>query len=277
MSIDTLYKNTIEDIDKESAKVKSPHKQKKKEESWKFISWKNKKYNKFELTDEDKLYQIIRKQKKSKNKIQTKKWSFYKSQRLFLNWLESNIDSFNTKPILQPTRVYTFENIVDNVSMQFQDYINDPEIRFTYKDELFDLYSPEYIGCESYHPQKGYYDADRVDGKYTYYKTKEELFEKEVFDYLLKYLNENITPNHSLYLVDCNGSSHASIGITNEDDLENRIKRYVTNECIDNLSIEECEDLLKNDEVYKIIKYELFETNKDPLIRYMRYKNKGNR
>lgn len=205
ISLNTLYKHTIQDIEKESAKVKIPRKQKKKEESWKFIFWTNKKYNKFQLTDEDKLYQIVRKQKKSKNKIQSKKWSFYKSQRLFLNWLDNNKHRFNVKLILQPSGMYTFENVVDNVSMVFQDYINDPEIRFTYKDELFDLYSANYIGCESYHTSKGYYDADRVDGIYTYYKTKEELFEKDVFNYLLKYVNENITPNHSLYLVDCNG------------------------------------------------------------------------
>lgn len=97
---------------------------------------------------------------------------FHPSESMFYAWLDKNIDRFNNKPIAIGSHDFRLDGIIKNIILHL-DFYNDevmtPEALFSISDENdmhYDLIDIEYIGEEQYHPLKGYYDADRVDGVY---------------------------------------------------------------------------------------------------------------
>jgi hypothetical protein len=56
-----------------------------------------------------------------------------------------------------------------------------------------------YVGDERHDPERGYYDADRIDGNYTYYPTREELYIHEVFERIIDYTREKFVKGNALY------------------------------------------------------------------------------
>jgi len=216
------------------------------------------------------------KYKKSVIKFSRETKSFDKSEGIFNQWLKENIHRFNIKPIKNSENTYFFDGVIKNVSL----YLNwTPEAIFSfysfvpniYGDTYFDQMPIDYIGYEKYSPQKGFYDADRTDGIYDYFPTRKELY-INVFESIIEYCNEFITSKHSLYLFDFHGMTSAFIELTDENS-EIVKKRVVGDGFIEDLSKEECEKLLLEKKAYKTIKYDLFDTDKAPLIRYTRIKS----
>ena len=194
--------------------------------------------------------------------------TFYKGESIIKNWMKENLHRFKIKPIVKPTGGYTFEGIIENIQLSFYDYNAEAMIHFYHEGENYDHMVINYIGDESFHPQKGFYDADNKECNY--YPTREELYANEVFEYLLQECNRLFVPQNSLYIVDFNGMTMAFIGLTDESDTSDRYvqKEVAQYQFIEGLSEEEYQKLYDEDKAYKIIKYALFNVEAKPLIRY---------
>ena len=129
------------------------------------------------------------------------------------------------------------------------------------------MYDIAYIGQEMYNPKKGYYDSDRVDGIFTYFKTREELYIYEVFEPLLKYCNDYLTNNHSLYMCISQGFSYACIDTANTNDCKHKYLRDV-DKLTNTISIDDGKKLYLEDKAHKNIKIGLFDLNKEIDISY---------
>lgn len=206
---------------------------------------------KFQVPKKDKEYSLLRKQRifKVSKKQRLSSWKFDKARKIFLEWMNKNIHRFNTKPILQPNGSYVFKGIISNVKL----YVNSsPEamIYFTHtNDSFFDMVDIDYITTESYNSQKGFYDADRTDGVFTYFSTREELYINEVYEKIIEYCNKFITQDYSLYLIEGAGWNMGFIGLY-EDEFQQGFK---------------------SDEIaYKVLKYDLFNPKSKPFVLDMR-------
>ena len=246
-------------------------KEKKAKDEWRTFRTSSTKAKKFDVPEKDKMTSRRRKSHKhsttkTKHKRDTK--SFYKFKSIFKEWLDNNIERFNYRPIATTDGEYIFEGIINNITFGISEY----EAYLTYgyeggttydkNETIFDIYYIAYIGDEKYHPQKGHYDGDRVDGIYTYFATREELYINEVFEYVISHCNEMFVPNNSLYLYDSCGSTGGTIETSDETD--RKVKEDYTKE----LGEEEANKLLLEDKTYRTIKYDLFDSSKEPLIRY---------
>ncbi len=246
---------------------------------------KNRKLEKFEVLQKDKQVQHKHKSKKYKKafmKYNLTTRTFDKADSIFNKWLSQNSNRFNTKLIKKSSWEFYFEGVIENVSL-FVNSMPEAGVSFEYfekdnphGDSFFDIEYIEYIGLESYHPQKGYYDADRVDNVFKYFPSREELYINEVYETLISYCNKKIVPENSLYLFDFNGGTSAFIGLSDEtDESDKRVHNEFENtEVLDDISIEERLKLFKEDKAYKITKYELFGDG-TPLIRYVRREPKN--
>ncbi len=156
--------------------------------------------------------QQLRKQKniqryQCKNKEMLENTNTLLTEKVFYNWMEDNMDSFLYKPCFlfkKDSRVtYTFEGICKKITLEVELSIPEAMICYSESDAVDELWSMhkvlEYIGWEKYDPEKGYYDADREDGNYTYFPTKAELYINEVFETILKYCQEYFKPNMNIY------------------------------------------------------------------------------
>ena len=240
---------------------------------------------KFEISQEDK--QVRYKRNGKKNAKRLKKYNlnyrtFDKAEAIFNKWFAENKHRFNVKPIHHSDEYnhyhYYFEGVVKSVDLNIE--VNGPEVSlgFTYygKDNMeeedsqyFDQQYLEYIMGESFHPQKGFYNSDNVTGNFDYFPTREALYINQVFEVALKSCNEMLVPENSLYLFDSCGCTSAFIDATDESNKENmRVYRDETEPEIVNLSHKECFELLKQSKVRRLIKYDLFQPDKKPLIRY---------
>jgi len=231
---------------------------------------KNHKLKKYEVSKENTevLHRCkSRKYNKKLRKINQTTRVFSKAESIFNKWLKENSDRFNTKLMKKSSFEFYFEGVTKNVIL-FTNNMPEVGVSFDY-DFNFDTVYMGYIGDEAFNPQKGYYDADRLDNQYTYYQTREELYINEVFEKMLTYCNKNITPQNSLYLFDFWGGTAGHIDSTQEDNSNNR---KMTRDLQENTSIkmteEEAVKALENGEIYKVIKIDLFDTFKEPLIRY---------
>lgn len=137
-------------------------------------------------------------------------------KKLFKKWLKKNLDRFNYKPYPKNSvcNEYYFEGIAKNITL-VMDY-RSPEAMIYHvnpqdPNRCCDHDVVEYIGYEKYDPQKGYYDSDRVDEKYTYFPTQEELYIHEVFEKIITYVNENFVKGNSLYIHQSSNSSSSKI------------------------------------------------------------------
>ena len=129
------------------------------------------------------------------------------TEKVFYKWMEDNIDSFPYKPRLLSRKnsrlIYTFDGICKKITLIVE--LSTPEAMIGYsesdaEDELWSMHKVlEYIGWEKYDSEKGYYDADREDGNYTYFPTKAELYINEVFNTIPKYCQEYFKPGMSIY------------------------------------------------------------------------------
>ncbi len=243
-----------------------------------------KKLRKFKVSQVDKEVTYRRKPKKYKQALYSQNrntYTFEKAEGIFNRWLEKNKHRLPTALLPKAGYGSYFKGVIKNISL----YVNGmPEAMISYdyygdykniaiedEDGYVDTTYMAYIGDESYHPQKGYYDADRTDGIFTYYPSREELYASEVFERMIEYCNKYITPQNSFYIFNFNNSSSVDIDTTDESKLM-RIgmqKTFKDAEFIDGLSEEECSKLVEIDKAYRVIKYELFEPNKEPLIRYI--------
>jgi len=261
----------------EEEKEKLTRREKKRQNNYYFM---RSKYGKFDVPDDDTINTHYRRGKHKNKKTLSKPLrqikQFDKAALIFSHWLKENIDRFSIKPIKVSESKYYFEGVIKNVSLRlnwspesmifFDSFVpNDNDDA----DTNFDHYVVEYIGIEKHHPEKGFYDGDSTDEVYDYFPTREALYTHTVFEPIIAYCNEYITPEHSLYLFDYYGSTSAFIEKTDESsEVVNR--RVVGDGFIDDLNEQACEKLCLEEKAYKIIKYELFGGNKAPLIRYHR-------
>lgn len=153
----------------------------------------------------------------------------YPAETIFQKWLDENIYRFNHKPVLKNIingkGIYSFEGIIDNITLVVAFWIpesmiyfdNLPEFCEDTDDVNFDHRIVAYIGDEKYHPLKGYYDADRIDDEYYYFPTQKELYINEVFEPIIEYCNQMFVPENSLYLRDFAGATTGFIAPTDEE------------------------------------------------------------
>ena len=238
-------------------------------------------FEKYEVSEQDKTTTYSRKAKKKHKRTRSNSSkqikSFDKSEAIFHKWFQENKHRFNTKPIAKAGHGYYFEGVIKNVHLEIS-WLPESMIFFDSfetndygDDNNFDQHVIDYIMMERYHPQKGYYDADRTDEVYDYFPTREALYINNIFEPIIEYCNEYITPKHSLYLFDHYGMTSAFIGKTDESSDE-KVKRRIGSDFIDDLSVEECEKMFSQKEAYKIIKYDLFGGGKVAEVRYVKMK-----
>ena len=159
----------------------------------------------------------------------------YKSKTIFKKWLKNNQNRFNCKLISNNFEGYNFDGIIKNISLII-DYTQ-PEAMLKLDDintnKNYDYYTIQYIGNLQYDNKKGYYDADRVDKKFTYYNSFEELIIAEVFEPIIEYCNTNFREENSLYLIDYGGSTEGFIATNNEKDIKKIQKlKFYTNKSV---------------------------------------------
>ena len=129
------------------------------------------------------------------------------TEKVFLKWMDDNIDIFPYKPSFlsrENSRLtYTFEGICKKITLAVELTTSEAMICYSEseaKDELWTMHKVlEYIGMETYDPEKGYYDADREDGKFTYFPTRAEMCIKEVFETIPKFCQEYFNPGMCIY------------------------------------------------------------------------------
>lgn len=117
---------------------------------------------------------------------------------------------------------------------------NQPEAGLVFKDvkdnKEYDYYTIQCIGEEKFHPVKGFYDSDRVDKIYTYYKTYKELIITEVYEEIIKYCNNYFKKENALYLIDYNGLTEAFVASKNEEDVDKikklQLKKHQNIDCL---------------------------------------------
>ncbi len=137
-------------------------------------------------------------------------------RKLFRIWLKENLHRFNYKPYAKNSVCgeYYFEGIAKNITL-VMDYAY-PEAMIYHGNPLHssgccDHDVVEYIGYEKYDPEKGYYDADREDGIYDYFPTQKELYAHNIFENIIKYVNENFVEENALYINEAVGYSSSKI------------------------------------------------------------------
>jgi len=142
-----------------------------------------------------------------------------KVKKIFRKWLKNNIDRFNYKPYAVNSMCdrYYFEGITKHVTLVLDYRL--PEAMLYHHKECCNHDVIQYIGYEKYDPKKGYYDADRVDDTgepypdgheiFKYYLTQEELYVNEVFEPIIKFVNEKFVEENQVYVSqsDCSVSS----------------------------------------------------------------------
>ena len=222
------------------------------------------KLDKFELPVSDTIVFRKRKAKKGTTKKDADKYlkEFGMSEAIFYKWFEENKHRLKHKLVHKHCHFYRFEGVIKEIwiSIALGSY---PEIEFifNYDDDLrvdsqcfFDIETIEYIGQEAYHPQKGYFDLDRVDHVYTYYPTREELYINEVFEKMIEKCEAKLNPNNSLYLFDCENHTSAFIQATKEDDPNNwrMIRDLATSPTLECKSEEEAKKLFKEEKAYRV-------------------------
>lgn len=140
------------------------------------------------------------------------------SELIFKKWLDENSNKFNHKPISRTKGGFYFKGITKAITLHID--FRQPEAMLRFEDvktnETYDYYAIEYIGNEKSHPDKGFYDADRVDHVYNYYNTYAELLITEVFDKIIQYCNKNFREENSLYLINYTGCTEGFIGPSDE-------------------------------------------------------------
>jgi len=141
----------------------------------------------------------------SKRKIRRKKnidIKFNFKRPIFNKWLEENIHKFNIKPIYIGDDTYTFDNFTNNIKLQMNfNQLEASLIFFDDNDDCIGIHDIEYIGDEQYDVKNGgYYDADRIEGcPFRYFATQKELYTVEVFESLLRYVNEMLISTNYLF------------------------------------------------------------------------------
>ena len=137
-------------------------------------------------------------------------------KKLFRTWLKENLHRFNYKPYARNgmCEEYYFEGIIKSITL-VMDYGYPEAMIFhenpMHSDGCCDHDVVEYIGQEKYDPEKGYYDADRVDGIYDYFPTQEALYTHNVFEKIIKYVNEKFVEENALYIDESVRSSSSKI------------------------------------------------------------------
>ena len=270
---------TVSSTDKELAVPKKKLTRREKKGKQHYCS-RNRSLKKFEVSQENK--QVKYKHNGKKNAKRLKKYNldyriFYKVEAIFNKWIAANIHRFNVKPIRQSNGSYQyynyyFEGVVKNVALNISTRRVEASLAFTYygKDnQCFDQIDLEYIMNESFHPKKGFYDADNVTDDFNYFPTRKELYINQVFEVALQSCNEMLVPENSLYLLDFREWTAAYIDTTDESNITNKqVKHYLNKLEIVDLSSEKCLNLLKQCKVYRIIKYDLYKLDKKPLLKY---------
>ena len=143
------------------------------------------------------------------------------SELIFRKWLYENIDRLHHKPVPNGKGGFYFKGITRAINLIIDYRL--PEVILSFDDistdENYDYHTIEYIGCEKYDPVKGFYDKDRRNKIFTYFKTYSELIITEVFEPIIEYCNENFQENKSLYLIDYNGSNEGFIASSDETNI----------------------------------------------------------
>jgi len=127
---------------------------------------------------------------------------------IFREWLDSNIDRFDHKPVKLKSNLYYFEGITKKILLVLWFELPEAGLWIQHKEnnKLYDDFiSIEYIGCESFLPKKGYFDADRIDKNFKYFKTQEELYINEVYENIISTCNKLFKKDNALYLLDSDG------------------------------------------------------------------------
>lgn len=156
----------------------------------------------------DKIIIYKRKKKITKHKKRVCNKTFFKSEVIFREWLDNNIERFEHKPVKLKSNLYYFEGITKKILLVLWFELPEAGLWIQHKknNKLYDDFiSIEYIGCESFLPQKGYFDADRVDKNFKYFKMQEELYINEVYESIISTCNKLFKKDNTLYLLDSDG------------------------------------------------------------------------
>jgi len=230
---------------------------------------KNRKLDKFEVSMKDK--EIVRRRKSKKSTKHNHPKVFPKSEAIFNKWFVKNKHRFNHKLIRAGTNCFKFEGIIKEIELLISlNTALEAEFSFTcyddkYKEDgCFDLIPIEYIGKEGYHPQKGYFDMDRVDGVYTYFPTREELYINEVFEKIINDCNSKLIAENSLYMFVWESATSAYIEPTDESKSKmSKIKNLVSKEVLEKQKI-----IQPDAKIIKVLKYNLFKQNQTHEVKY---------
>lgn len=137
-----------------------------------------------------------------------------KNEQFFNDWLHKNINRFSHHPIRKNRQEFYFRGVTRQVYLIMTNDYTDASLAVDDKDgNNFDFLYIQYIGDLKYAPNKGYFDADRVDEIYSYYPTVKELLVAEVFEPIIIFCNKNFIEKNCLYLygnVDKNTSATIS-------------------------------------------------------------------
>jgi hypothetical protein len=125
------------------------------------------------------------------------------THRLFRHWLAANRDRlpFAITPHHHEAAglaSYTLEGICPRVHLLLDFGGSESMVTYDESEDPRELWSIArtiaYIADPRFDPGKGYYDADRIDGIYTYFPTEEAFVIGELFEPIVGYLTETFRP-----------------------------------------------------------------------------------
>jgi len=158
---------------------------------------------KLELSKKEKTITFKHKKRVTKRKSVKIVKTFYRFEIYFRDWLERNLDRFNYKPKKINSSCYYFEGITKKIVLMLSSPISEVGLWIRFED-LEDYIPISYVYGESFLPQRGYFDCNRVDENFIFYDSLRELYENEVFEDLIYFCNETFIKENMLYIIKSN-------------------------------------------------------------------------
>jgi len=166
------------------------------------------------LSKKEKTITFKHKQRVTKRKTVKTAKTFYKFEIYFRDWLEKNLDRFNYKPKKIDNNCYYFEGITKKIVLMLSFPISEAGLWVRFED-LEDYIPILYVYCESFLPQRGYFDCDRVNRDFVFYNSLKELYENEVFENLIQFCNKTFVKDNLLYIIKANDYIRCFIDLKN--------------------------------------------------------------
>lgn len=123
----------------------------------------------------------------------------------FDEWLFQNRDSFMYKPISISPNKYKFEGINDNIILVIDDTNCEVLIEFSKDSIKYDSLSLAYLDNIIYVTDKGYTDTSWIgDYKKRYYLTYKDILIDNLFNPIIRYVNDKFVSSNYLHFVNIN-------------------------------------------------------------------------